>query len=290
MSRFLRYHPINEFEPFFESLGLKHPEYTPLLPRDLMFLSDDCLFLENSRVLCEFGIERKKIGQIYKKAVQVFQLDFGVLPLKLQAYRELGLSQSFMVKVIVCSPYLLIGDVHMKFIKALEIIKSAGFDYVWIEEHLPEKESCNWNMIFGVLSIFRESCCSREERFDCIANAGLEKEDVSKMVGASPQILNQSKAVIQSKLDILVKELGFPLSSLILFPSYLSYTTQRVRLRLAMYNWLKDEEKVEPDLALSTLVSCSDKLFLGRSWIGFVHSDLLVACLDGFVSTCGTEW
>ncbi|KAL4377548.1 hypothetical protein GQ457_02G025570 [Hibiscus cannabinus] len=437
MSRFLRYHPINEFEPFFESLGLKHPEYTPLLPRDLMFLSDDCLLLENSRVLCEFGIERKKIGQIYKKAVQVFQHDFGVLPLKLQAYRELGLSQSFMVKVIVCSPYVLIGDVDMKFIKALEIIKSAGFDHVWIEEHLPEKESCNWNMIFGVLSIFRESCCSSEfqrlishnsrllfegsvdgllsliafllkfgllvdqissmllqfpkiqvsqfvsnfvrcfmffhdiemevesigkivrsypillgscrlkksntllnhlnvgkkrlckyiqenprelskwgmgtrvrslpesgediesqklkmkffldlgygenedmmkkafkvlrgrggelqERFDCIANAGLEKEDVSKMVRASPQILNQSKAVIQSKLDILVKELGFPLSSLILFPSYLSYTTQRVRLRLAMYNWLKDEEKVEPDLALSTLVSCSDKLFLSR--------------------------
>ncbi|KAK8476784.1 hypothetical protein V6N11_021136 [Hibiscus sabdariffa] len=84
------------------------------------------------------------------------------------------------------------------------------------------------------------------------------------MVRASPQILNQSKAVIQSKLDILVRELGVPLSCLILFPSYLSYTTQRVRLRLAMYNWLKDQEKVEPDLALSTLVSCSDKLFLSR--------------------------
>ncbi|KAK8593656.1 hypothetical protein V6N13_042789 [Hibiscus sabdariffa] len=162
VSRFLRYHPINEFEPFFESLGLKHPEYTPLLPRDLMFLSDACLLLENYRVLCEFGIEGKKIGQLYKKAVQVFHHDFGVLPLKLQAYRELGLSQSFMVKVIVCSPCVLIGDVDMKFIKALEIMKSARFDYVWIEEHLLEKESCNWNMIFCVLSFFRESCCSSE--------------------------------------------------------------------------------------------------------------------------------
>ncbi|GMI78841.1 hypothetical protein like AT5G06810 [Hibiscus trionum] len=437
MSRFLRYHPINEFEPFFESLGLKHWEYAPLLPRDLMFLSDDCLLLENYRVLCEFGIEPKKIGQIYKKSVQVFQHDFGVLLLKLQAYQELGLSRSFMAKIIVCSPYVLIGDVDMKLIKVLEILKSSGFDHVWIEEHLSEKESCNWSMIFPVLSFLRGIFCSSEfrrliskhsrllfegsgdgllsliafllkfglrvdqissmlfqfpkirvslfvanfircimffhdiemevdaigkivrsypillgscrlkktntllndlnvgkkrlckyiqenprelskwgmgtrvgslpdsgedtesqklkmkffldlgygenpdmmnkafkvfrgrggelqERFDSIVNAGLEKEDVCNMVRASPQILNQSKASIQSKIDILVNELGFPLSSLILFPSYLSYTTQRVRLRLAMYNWLKDQEKVEPDLAMSTLVSCSDKLFLSR--------------------------
>ncbi|KAE8661214.1 Mitochondrial transcription termination factor family protein [Hibiscus syriacus] len=289
VSRFLRYHPINEFEPFFESLGLKHWEYTPLLPRDMMFLSDDCLLLENYRALCEFG---------------------------LQAYLELGLSQSFMVKIIVCSPHVLIGDVDMKFIKVLEILKSTGFDYVWIEEHLSEKESYNWSMIFHVLSFFREICCSSklhrvrplpdsgediesqklkmkflldlgygenpdmmkkafkvfngrggelQERFDSIVNAGLEKEDVSEMVRVSPQILNQSKDVIQSKIDILVNELGFPLSSLISFPSYLAYMTQRVRLRWAVYNWLKDQEIV-PDLALSTLVSCSEKFFLSRCY------------------------
>ncbi|KAE8729825.1 coiled-coil domain-containing protein 75-like [Hibiscus syriacus] len=436
MSRFLRYHPINEFEPFFESLGLEPWEYTPLLPRDLMFLSDDCLLLENYRVLCECGIERKKIGRIYKKAVQVFQLEFGVLPLKLRAYKELGLSQSFMAKIIVCSPHVLIGDVDMKLIKVSEILRCAGFDYVWIKENLSE-ESYNWSMMFRVLSFFWEICCRSElhrlisqhprllfegsrdgllslitfllrfglpmdqissmflqfpkirvsefvsnfircfmffheigmaadaigklvcsypillgscklkktnslltnlnvgkkrlckyiqenpqelskwgmgtrvmplpdsgedtesqklktkflldlgygenpdtmkkafkvfrgrggelqERFDSIVNAGLVKEDVSKMVRLTPHILNLSKAVIQSRIDILVNELGFPLSSLILFPAYFTYTTQRVRLRLAMYNWLRDQEKVEPDLALSTLLSCSDKIFMSR--------------------------
>ncbi|XWS59233.1 hypothetical protein CRYUN_Cryun08bG0104000 [Craigia yunnanensis] len=435
MSRFLRYHPINEFEPFFESLGLKPCEYTPLLPRDLMFLGDDCLMLENYRVLCEYGIERNKIGQIYKKAVQVFQHEFGVLPLQLQAYQELGLSQSFMAKIIVCSPRVLIGDVDMKFIKVLEILRSMGFDYSWIKEHLSEQDSYNWSMILHVLNFFSEMGCSNElcglisqhpdllfegsgdralsliafllkfglpmdqissmflqfpeiqvgqfisnlikcflflheiemevdeigkivcsypillgscmlkktnsllsnlnvgkkrlckyirenpqelgkwgigtrlgplpdsgediesqrlkmkfflelgygenpnmmkkalkafrgrggelqERFDSIVNAGLNREDVVEMVSVSPQILNQSKAVIQSKIDILVNELGYPLSSLVSFPSYLSYTTQRVRLRLAMYKWLKGQEKVEPDLALSTIVACSDKIFL----------------------------
>ncbi|XVE96077.1 hypothetical protein REPUB_Repub02eG0190400 [Reevesia pubescens] len=437
MSRLLRYHPINEFEPFFESLGLKPCEYTPLLPRDLMFLSDECLLLENYRVLCEYGIERNKIGQIYKKAVQVFRHEFGVLPLKLQAYQELGLSQSFMAKIIVCSPQVLIGDVDLKFIKVLEILRSVGFDYTWIKEHLSEQDSYNWSIILRVLNFFIEMGCSSElhglisqhpgllfegsgnralsliafllkfglqmdgipsmflqfpeisvgqfvsnlikcflflheiemevdeigkimcsypillgsctlkktnsllsnlnvgkkrlckyiqenpqelgkwgigtrvgplpksgediesqrlkmkflldlgyganpdvmkkalkvfrgrggelqERFDSIVKAGLDKEDVSEMVAVSPQILNQSKAVIQSKIYLLVNELGYPLSSLVSFPSYLSYTTQRARLRLAMYNWLKDQKKVAPDLALSTIVACSEKIFLSQ--------------------------
>ncbi|XP_021282536.1 transcription termination factor MTEF18, mitochondrial-like [Herrania umbratica] len=435
MTRFLRYHPINEFEPFFESLGLKPCEYTPLLPRDLMFLSDDCLLLENYRVLCNYGIDRNKIGKIYMEAIQVFQHEFEILPLKLQAYQELGLSQSFMAKVIVCSPHLLIGDVDMKFIKVLEILRSVGFDYAWIEEHLSEHDSYNWSMILRVLNFFSEMGCRSElhglisqhpgllfegsgyrmlsliafllkfgspldqisstflqfpeiqvgqfvsnfikcflflheiemevneigkivcsyplllgsimlkktnsllgnlnvgkrrlckyiqenpqelskwvmgkrvvrlpdsgedlksqrlrmkflldlgygenpnmmkkalkafrgrggelqERFDSIVNTGLDKKDVSEMVRVSPQILNQSKDIIQKKIDILVNELGYPLSSLVVFPSYLSYTTQRVRLRLAMYSWLRDQGKAEPDLALSTLVACSDKLFL----------------------------
>ena len=93
-------------------------------------------------------------------------------------------------------------------------------------------------------------------------NAGLDKEDVSEMVMVSPQILNQTKAVIQSKIDILVNELGYPLSSLVSFPTYLAYTTQRVRLRLAMYNWLKNQAKVKLDPSFSTIVSLSDKSFL----------------------------
>ncbi|XVF75879.1 hypothetical protein PTKIN_Ptkin13bG0222400 [Pterospermum kingtungense] len=437
MSRFLRYHPINEFEPFFESLGLKPYEYTPLLPRDLMFLSDDCLLLENYRVLCEYRIERNKIGPIYKNAVQLFQHESGVLPSKLQAYEELGLSQSFLAEVILCSPRFLIGDVDMKFVKVLEILRSLGVDYDRIKGHLTVQESYNWNMILRVLNFFSEMGCSRElqglisqhpgllfggsgdrtlaliafllkfglpldqisfmflqlpeiqfgqfvsnlikcflflhdidmevdeigkivcsypillgsctlkktnsllnnlnvgkkrlcryiqenpqelgkwrwgsrigplpnsgedieserlkmkflldlgcgenpnmmkkalkvfrgrggelqERFDSIVNAGLDKKDVSKMVSVYPQILNQTKAVIQSKINFLVNELGYPLSTLVSFPSYLNYATQRVRLRLAMYNWLKDQVKVEPDLSLSTIVSTSERKFLSQ--------------------------
>jgi hypothetical protein len=40
-TRFLRYHPIFEFEPFLKSLGLKPSEYVYPLPHNLMFLTDD---------------------------------------------------------------------------------------------------------------------------------------------------------------------------------------------------------------------------------------------------------
>ncbi|ESR43081.1 hypothetical protein CICLE_v10013551mg [Citrus x clementina] len=163
IARFLRYHPINEFEPFFESLGLKPCEYSPFLPLNLMFLSDDELLLENYHVLCNYGVVRNKIGKILKEAREVFQFDVGVFQSKLHAYEMLGLSQSFISKVIVCSPYLLIGDVNTEFVEVLEILKSMEIESCWIEEHLLEQETFNWSMMLRFLRLFRNLGCSDEQ-------------------------------------------------------------------------------------------------------------------------------
>ncbi|CAK7342380.1 unnamed protein product [Dovyalis caffra] len=434
ITRFLRFHPINEFEPLFESLGLKPHEYNPLLPRDLMFLCDDDLLLENYHVLCNYGIARTKIGKIYKEATDLFRYDYGVLVLKLKAYEELGLSQSFMIKLVACSPYLLIGEVNVDFIKVLEILRKLGVEISRIEEDLSENSSYDWSKLLALLNLFRyagyneeqlgglvsqnlgiffgdsvdriylligflvkfgstmNQICSMflqfpqmqfekfvsnlrhcflflneiemevheignifsshtpmlgscrlkksstlrselnaankrlceviqenpqvlkkwgmgskveplpnsilksqmlktkflldlgivdnsnkmeravnvfrgsgakfQERFDCIVEAGLSREDVCEMIKSSPQILNQSKDVLETKIDFLVNKMGFPVSSLVNFPFCLKYTTQRVELRLAMYNWLKDQQKADPMLSLSTIIVYSDKVFI----------------------------
>lgn len=70
--RLFRYHPVNEFEPFFESMGLKPGEHDSFLPRDLMFLADDETLLENYHFLCNYGFVRTKIGRIYMAAVEFF--------------------------------------------------------------------------------------------------------------------------------------------------------------------------------------------------------------------------
>ncbi|EEF32016.1 conserved hypothetical protein [Ricinus communis] len=433
VTRFLRYHPINEFEPFFESLGLKPYELIPLLPRDLMFLSDDDLLLENYYVLCNYGIPRYKIGRIYKEAMEIFGYNYGALASKLEAYEQLGLSQYFICKVVACSPYLLIGDVNVDFVKVVKILREGGIEFSWIEEHLMEN-SYNWRQILALLNLFRKAgyneaqlgalishhpgilfegsgdktlsligflfklgcsmnqicsmflqfpemqvgkfvynlkrcfllltdiemdineigkiVCSHllllgsftlkrtnsilanlnigkkrlhkliqenpqemkrwemgsrverlpssweesktlktkflvdmglvnnlnkmeqalkvfrgrgteiQERFDCIVKAGLDRKDVLEMIKTSPQILNQKKEILEKKIDFLVNGLGYPASYLVNFPSYLNYTIVRVKLRLSMYTWLKEQGTIDSKLALSTVIACAENLFV----------------------------
>ncbi|XP_059659648.1 transcription termination factor MTEF18, mitochondrial-like [Cornus florida] len=438
ITRLLRYHPINEFEPFFESIGLKPSEYSTLLPRNLMFLNDDETLLKNFHVLCDYGIARNKIGRIYKEATEVFRYDDGVLQSKLQAFEEMGLNQSTVIKIVSSSPYLLIGDTNRELPKILEKFKSVGIEYGCIEGHLLEGNSYNWSHMFELLCLLSNMGCSEEqlkgiicqhpgllfqnsgnmsftligflmkfgatrneicsmflqfpqvqvehfvcnlrhcyhffieikmqveeietivrshpvllgschlkklnslivglstgktrlcqiikknpqelknwvlgsrlkplpnsgaklrsktmkikflldlgiaedsnemrkalkvfrgngeelqERFDCFVNAGLNKKDVKVMIKLAPQVLNQKKEVINMKIDFLVNELGYPSSSLVAFPAYLNYTIQRVKLRFSMYNWLKDQGTVERNLALSTIVACTDKIFMNQ--------------------------
>lgn len=432
ISRYLRYHPINEFEPFFESIGLKPSEYVSLLPKNMIFLSDDQRLLENYYTLCNYGIPRHKLGKIFKEASEVFRLDHGVLSSKLQAYEKMGLVQSTSLKVIACSPYILVGDGNIDFIKVIEKLKHYGNDVNWIEGHLLDDVSYNWSQVLELLSFlgkvfseqqlanilsqhpdllfddsggrtlsligfllklglsisqvslvflefpqiqvgiflsnlrrvfqflsevdmksaeirrifcshsvslgsftlkktssllsmlnagkkririvildnplvmknwalgkavkpipdteeertsrqkiefllsmgyvdenmekalksFRGNGAELQERFDYIVKAGLDYQDVRRMVRVSPQILNLTIDVLNTKMDLLVNELGYPISSLAKFPSFLSYKPERVRLRLSMYNWLVDQECAVPKLSLSTVVSCTNNQFV----------------------------
>ncbi|XP_075491005.1 transcription termination factor MTEF18, mitochondrial-like [Primulina tabacum] len=436
LTRFLRYHPINEFEPFFESIGLKSSEYSQLLPRNLMFLNDDLLLLENYYVLCNYGIARNKIGKIYKEATEIFGYDYGVLQSKLQSFQGLGLKQSLVVKIIASSPYLLRGNMNEKIVKILHKLKNAGIHIDWLEDHISEENSYNWKCMLELVCLLSElglsedelgklivqhpdlllecsglvtfclfgfllkfgsmksevqnvflqfpqipivkfinnlyqcheflieigmpvqdicmiirsyplvlgSCelkkvrsvmgalnCGKsrlgqmikedpnvlkkwilgrrvdrlpdpsrvlkvreiktdflsslgfiekskemeraikefrgkgvelQERFDCLVNNGLSREEVISMVKVSPQILNQTKDIIETKLNHFVKELGYPVTDLLTHPPLVSYTIERVKLRLLTYTWLKDEKAVHPKLSLSTLMSCSEKIFV----------------------------
>ncbi|KAL2225892.1 UNVERIFIED_CONTAM: Transcription termination factor MTEF18, mitochondrial [Sesamum indicum] len=437
LARFLRYHPVNEFEPFFESIGLKPSEYLSFLPRDLMFLNDDQLLLENYNVLCNYGIARNRIGKIYKEEREVFQYECGVLQSKLRSFQHLGLKQSTVAKIIASSPRLLRGDVDQEFVEVLAKLKKVGIEYEWLEEHMSEEDSYNWkNMLelifllsemdlsdeqfgelfrqhpdlllecsgritsclFGLLlkfgstmgdvrtailqfpqisvSKFTNNLCNcykflieinmdvqeigrivrlyptvlgscelkkvdslmstlncgknrlcqmvkddpcilkkwvlgvrvdrleepkrvlrvrmmktkfllslgfvekskemekaikvvrgkgveLEERFESLLNFGFSREQVIQMVKVSPQILNQSKDVIETKIGFFIKELGLPVSDLLTHPKLVSYNIKRVKLRLSMYKWLKDKGIVHPKLALSTLLASSEKRFVG---------------------------
>ncbi|XP_059658125.1 transcription termination factor MTEF18, mitochondrial-like [Cornus florida] len=156
LSKFLRYNPINEFEPFFESLGLTPSELLPLLPRDLMFLSDDHVMVDNLHVLCGYGIPRAKIGKMYKEANEILRYNKGVLAFKLRAYEELGLNKSTVIKLVSCCPSILVGGVNKDFVLLLEKLKGLGFGSAWIGEYLSSKSTYNWNRMLDIMGFLGE--------------------------------------------------------------------------------------------------------------------------------------
>eukprot|EP00268_Persea_americana_P058216 TRINITY_DN7023_c0_g2_i1.p1 TRINITY_DN7023_c0_g2~~TRINITY_DN7023_c0_g2_i1.p1 ORF type:complete len:615 (-),score=79.09 TRINITY_DN7023_c0_g2_i1:37-1881(-) len=438
LSRFLRYHPINEFEPFFESMGLRPSEFSPLLPRNLMFLTDNKVLLENFHVLCNYGIPRSKIGKMYKEAKEVFGYDSVVLSSKLQEYEKLGLSKSMVIKFVTCCPLLLIGGVNEVLIRVMEELKCLGIEHEWIGEHLSEKNNYQWDRIFETLGFLNEmGCCKKDfarllkrhphflfddsgmkiyllvalllklglemneilslllhyprvlsrnfsknlwhaihflselgmetedivkivrthphvlgtctylkrpkellqklnmglerlcnmikedpchltnlasrsktsllrvvdyedniyllektnfllkmgyvensdemtkalkqfrgrgdllqDRFNCLVDAGLNFHDVCNMIRVAPSVLNQSREVIEMKIDHLVNCLCYPLESVIPFPTYLCYDIERIKLRFSMYKWLSEKGVVKSMMALSTILACSEARFV----------------------------
>ncbi|KAL5577671.1 hypothetical protein UlMin_019370 [Ulmus minor] len=437
LARLFRYNPINEFEPFFESLGLNPLELSSLLPRHLMYLSDDPLMLENYRVLCDYGIPRVKIGKMYKEGKEIFGYDFGVLSSKLVAYENLGLCRTSVIKLVSCCPLLLVGSVSHEFVEVLRRLKGLGIENDWIGGYSTGNSTYDWKRMIdtmdfleklgyseeqmcnllktnphlllegsgrGVFALFgrlaklgfkmNEVCClfkpnariwSRkfsknllgavdflfeigmctediadivtkhmeflcsstlkgpktvcgelkvrrdelcriikedplkvltlaskskknsskqvscpspskhmekgsfllrlgyvensdemakalkqfrgrgdqlQERFDCLVNAGLDFNVVTNLVRHAPNVLNQSKEVIEKKIDCLKNWLGYPLESLVTFPAYLCYDMGRINLRFSMYVWLREKGAAKPMLKLSTLLVCSDTRFV----------------------------
>ncbi|RZC86736.1 hypothetical protein C5167_030090 [Papaver somniferum] len=426
LARFLRYNPINEFEPFFESLGLAASEVNPLLPRELMFLSDDDILLHNYHVLCNYGIPRTKIGKMYKEVVEIFGYDYGVLAARFHGYEELGLTKPTIIALVTCCPTLLVGGVNRDFVRFLTLLNGLGIGRNWVREYLSDKNTYSWTRMVGVMRFLEEMGCSRkdmrilidkhprflfedsgnkiyilvalllkigisaeniislflqhpqilagnfaknlwgalhflseikmetediamiirthahilgccclkkkprtvlsnlkvgpeklceiikedppmlvtlagkkktshkkasndtekttfllhigyvensdelvkalkrfrgrgdqlQERFDCLVNAGLDFHDVCKMIKDAPQVLNQSKDVIEMKIKHLVNDLRYPVQDLVAFPRYLCYDIERIKLRFSMYVWLR-EKGVVGKMTLSTILVSS---------------------------------
>ncbi|KAJ0611070.1 putative transcription regulator mTERF family [Helianthus annuus] len=431
LRRLFCYHPINEFEPFFESMGMKPCEYSSLLPRDMMYLADDQRLLANYHVLCEYGVSPNKIGKIYIEAHEVFGYDHGILLSKLNSLQAKGFTQSGVAKLVSSCPNVLVND---DFLKVLEALTDVGIVHSWFEENILEENSYNWSKILEHLCLIKGLCCSNEdlkellynnstilledsgdtaislivflikfgasiddvltvfkqlpqikirvfqsnlknchqflrdiemddddianiirthshvlgscrlksvktlfnglnsgkkrlcdiikenplelkkwvigkklkalpkpknnfseekirflsnlgfvensdemnkalklfrgnggelqERFDCLVNAGLTGDDVAEMVKLAPQVINQTKEVIEMKISFLVNDLGYNVSSLVKYPAFLSYSIQKIKHRFAMYKWLTDRGKVNGNLALSTVLATSDKKFV----------------------------
>lgn len=136
LRKWLWYNPINEFEPFFESLGISPRELPSFLPRGMMYLSDDHVMLANFHVLSNYGVPRNRVGKIYREAKELFGYPNGLLLSKFRGYERLGLSRSMVIKLVVCCPSLLVGETSVELAMVLDWLKKIGIGHDWIGNYM----------------------------------------------------------------------------------------------------------------------------------------------------------
>lgn len=230
LARFFRYNPINEFEPFLESLGLTPSELEPFLPQDLMFLGDDHILLENFNVLCDYGIPQSKIGKTFKEANEIFRYEYGILAMKLSAYEELGLSRSAVINLVTCCPSLLVGSVNIEFVQVFEKLKQLGFGTDWVGSYLSEFKTYNWNSMLDTInfladvgyndiqmgllfqtspSLLFEGSGKKVYILVCqLLKLGLKMSEVYSLFSKNPQILSAKYALTLWKAVGFLSEIG----------------------------------------------------------------------------------
>ncbi|CAL5190268.1 unnamed protein product [Lathyrus oleraceus] len=168
LRRYLINHPINEFEPFLESIGIKQRDLKLLLPKDLFFLcGDDSVLVDNFHVLFNYGVPRNRMGKIYKEAREVFGYGSGVLSKKFESYESLGLSKSSLVQLFVCCPLLLVGnEVDSQFVVVLDWLKRIGIETGWFVSCMCSKRTYRWETIIDSIELFHQGGYSEKQMYD----------------------------------------------------------------------------------------------------------------------------
>lgn len=108
--RFLRYHPINEFKFFYESIGINYNEVLGLLPANKFFLSEDGTVLNVACALSEFGFPWNKLGRLYEEEVSIFSKDPKELTEMLCEFKGHGFNCASVVGICLAFPNVLSGN------------------------------------------------------------------------------------------------------------------------------------------------------------------------------------
>ncbi|KEH17771.1 putative transcription regulator mTERF family [Medicago truncatula] len=106
IEKFLRYNPINEFEFFFESIGIHHTHISSLLPNDKFFFCDDGSLLDSACVLCEFGFPWDKLGVIYTESGFMFRKSGSEIKGRLCLLKRYGFCNVQIVAICLTFPFV----------------------------------------------------------------------------------------------------------------------------------------------------------------------------------------
>jgi hypothetical protein len=186
---YLLYNPINEFEPFFESIGVKTSEIHRFLPPGKIYLNEDKFLLANVSTLRNSGFPSHVLGRLYKEHPELFSSSTAKLQMKLQFYEKLGVSKVSLIRIMTCCPSLLNDDVHIKFVTVAN-----GLNGFQVEK----------NRICCLLEKNPLKCSSILEKLMLLAGIGCPWDEISMLYRTKPQLfIYSSEKALYSVVDFL---------------------------------------------------------------------------------------
>ncbi|CAF2113199.1 unnamed protein product [Brassica napus] len=206
--RHLRYHPINEFEFFFESIGIDLGEVGEYLPEKKFFFSEDPRVLEAACALSGFGFPWNKLGRLYREERSVFLQSGDEIGLVLGRLSGVGFSTVAVAGVCLAFPSVLCGGVEIGclFVKVKRLFEEFGSEDV-VEENVEswyafgrkvrvfydlgfESEEM-WELMGRNRSLFME--CSEEalvNKTDYFCRFGIGKEEAALLILRNPDVMS----------------------------------------------------------------------------------------------------
>ncbi|KAL5545255.1 hypothetical protein UlMin_009039 [Ulmus minor] len=182
--RLLRYNPINEFEFFFESIGIDYNDVPGFLPANKFFFSEDGTVLNAACVLSGFGFPWNMLGKLYKDEVSIFSKSSEELTGRLRRFKEYGFGNLSVVGICLAFPELLTENINGDFEPLFDDLKR-----VFVESDMG---SC----VEGNVDAWYEVCCKVRVFYDLGCQKG--------MIGE--QLCRKKELLIECSKEVLVKK------------------------------------------------------------------------------------
>ncbi|GAB4844299.1 hypothetical protein Ancab_037662 [Ancistrocladus abbreviatus] len=187
--KFLRYNPINEFEFFYESIGIDYHDIDEHLKPNVFFFSEYSIPLNAACALSGSGFPWNKLGRMYKEEVSILSKTPEFLIDRLSVLKDFGFSNLSVVGICLAFPFVLSGEDGLsgEIRDLLDDLKRAFIDY--------DLES----LVKGNVDAWYEVCRKIRVFYDL----GVEKGKVGELIGSSKHHF------LEYKEEVLIKKMEF---------------------------------------------------------------------------------
>ncbi|KAL1190907.1 Transcription termination factor MTEF18 [Cardamine amara subsp. amara] len=230
LRKHLSYFPINEFEFFFESIGIDYSEVNEYLPEKKFFFSEDRSALDAACALSGFGFPWNKLGKLYKEERLIFLQSPEEIESRLLKFKDIGFSTVSVIGICLSIPCTLCGggelssEIRCLFVKLKRVFDE--FD----SQHLFEENVDSWHAISRKIRIFYDLGCENEgvwelmgrnkpllmeyseealmKKVEYFCRFGVRKEDVALLILRHPVIMNFDLEHIVISVKGMLKHFG----------------------------------------------------------------------------------